>query len=69
MFVISNQSGIGRGHFSEEQLEELHIWLMAELAKYGAHIDGFTIVPIMLNLALGSTRWLVIAANHRRDCC
>lgn len=53
VFVISNQAGIALGHFSETQVDELHKWLMAELAQYGAHIDGFYYCPHHAKLGIG----------------
>lgn len=53
VFVISNQAGIALGHFSEAQVDELHTWLMAELAKHGAHIDGFYYCPHNAKLGIG----------------
>ena len=31
--IITNQSGIGRGYFSEQQFAELTAWMIAELAR------------------------------------
>ena len=39
VFVVTNQSGIARGYYSEEQMQELHVWLGEELEMRGAKID------------------------------
>ena len=45
VIVISNQSGIGRGLYKEEDVEKLHTWINQELSKKGAYIDKFYYAP------------------------
>ena len=45
VIVITNQSGIARGYFTEEMLAKIHDKMRSELAKYGAHIDGIYYCP------------------------
>jgi D-glycero-D-manno-heptose 1,7-bisphosphate phosphatase len=39
VFVVTNQSGIARGYYSEDQMHELHDWVGRELDQRGARID------------------------------
>jgi len=41
VFVITNQSGVGRGYYSEKKVIALHNWVNKKLQKYGAYIDDF----------------------------
>ncbi len=43
--VITNQSGIARGYFTEEQLGEVNEELRVQLAKWGATIDALYYCP------------------------
>ena len=45
MIVITNQSGIARGYFTEETLSKIHQKMINELSKYGAHIDAIYYCP------------------------
>ncbi|SFM05390.1 D-glycero-alpha-D-manno-heptose-1,7-bisphosphate 7-phosphatase [Pelosinus propionicus] len=45
VFVITNQSGIARGYYTEDDVMLFHEFMNNELHKKGAHIDAFYYCP------------------------
>ena len=45
IIVITNQSGIGRGLYSEEDLRDIHSRMVAEIGKAGGTIDAVYYCP------------------------
>jgi D-glycero-D-manno-heptose 1,7-bisphosphate phosphatase len=45
LFIVSNQSGVGRGYFTLEDVERVNRHLLAELAGDGVHFTKVYIAP------------------------
>jgi len=43
--IISNQSGVGRGYFTETEVEQVNLHIMEELERHGAAIDKVYYCP------------------------
>jgi len=47
VIIITNQSGVARGYFTEQMLHEIHKKMLADLAKDGARVDAIYYCPHM----------------------
>ncbi len=45
VFVVSNQAGIARGYYSEDEVKKLHKYINNKLGDIGAYIDDFFYSP------------------------
>ena len=45
VIIISNQSGIGRGYYTEKSLKKLNMWIQKQLKKKKAYINKFYHAP------------------------
>jgi len=57
--VVTNQSGVARGYYSEKDVEILHGYLEEEVNKIGGHIDKFYYCPHHPEKGIG---------DYKKDC-
>ena len=43
--LVTNQSGVARGYYPEEDVRKVYDWMNAELDKIGAHLDALYFCP------------------------
>ena len=46
VFVVTNQSGVGRGYYTEQDVHTIHTYMQDELKHHGAHIDAIRFWPL-----------------------
>jgi len=47
LIIVTNQSGIARGYFTEDEYQQFHQWMLEEFAKYSIHFDGSYYCPFL----------------------
>ena len=55
VFVVTNQSGIARGYYTESEVQFLHQWVNERLFNEGAHIDALYHAPSSCYLLLSAS--------------
>lgn len=61
--VVTNQSGVARGYYTEEEVQILHRWMQEEVAKRGGEIARFYYCP---HLPGGSVPAYAISCTCRK---
>ena len=59
VIVVTNQSGVGRGHFTESLVKQVHMKIALELAAADARLDAFYYCPHHPS---------AVAEEYRKDC-
>ncbi|MBH68219.1 MAG: D,D-heptose 1,7-bisphosphate phosphatase [Rhodospirillaceae bacterium] len=65
VFVVTNQSGIARGLYTDKDVQALHAWMNNKLREIGAVIDDFRFSPYHPDFSVDKYREL---ANWRKPC-
>ena len=56
VFIVSNQAGVARGFYTEEQMNELDAWMRTELVTQGARIDDVRYCPYLADAKVAAYR-------------
>ena len=56
IIIISNQSGVSRGYFSEQDVHSLHKWINLQLSEHNIKIDDFFFATELPNTEISKTR-------------
>lgn len=56
VIVVTNQAGIGRGYYSEQQFHDLTIWMKRQFEIHGSQIDDVYFCPFHPSSGIGKYR-------------
>ncbi len=56
VFVVTNQSGVARGHYDEAAVHSLHAWMTDEIRRHGGTIDDIRYCPFHADAVLPAYR-------------
>lgn len=56
VFVVTNQSGVARGHYSETDVAALHDWIVEEVRRTGGTIDDIRYCPFHPDASVAAYR-------------
>lgn len=59
VIVVTNQSGVARGYYKEQDVHRLHDYMQSELEKIGTSVDAFYYCPHLPDAMI---------AEHAMDC-
>lgn len=56
VIVVTNQAGVARGYYTEQDVAALHEYMNGVLKRSGAHVDGFYYCPHHPEYGIGAYR-------------